>query len=77
MRLTILALTAVLAGCANITPEQMFEAVKIRDDQCGRAQIQGNMDVGGTMGFFGTTVAVNIEKEKRTYVDAAGNTVDC
>ena len=68
---------ALLTGCGTLTPEQMFEAVKIRDDQCGTATIQGNMDVGGTMGFFGTTVVVNINKEKRTYKDAAGNVVDC
>ena len=66
-----------VTGCGTLTPEAMFEAVKIRDDQCGTAQIKGNMDVGGTLGFFGTTVVVDINKEKRTYVDASGNVKDC
>lgn len=70
-------LVLLLSGCGTLTPEQAFEAVKIRDDQCGKAHIQGNMDVGGTMGFFGTTVVVNIEKEKKTYLDAAGTKQDC
>ena len=77
MKAATLALTLLLTGCGTLTPEQMFEAVKIRDDQCGTAQIKGNMDVGGTLGFFGTTVVVDINKEKRTYVDAAGAVQNC
>lgn len=77
MKTLFLSILVLLTGCGTLTPEQMFEAVKIRDDQCGTAIIKGNMDVGGTMGFFGTTVVVDIVKEKKTYVDAGGATQNC
>ena len=77
MRYALIVLTMALAGCGTVTPQDMFEAVKIRDGQCGTASIIGNMDIGGTMGFFGTTVVVNIEKEQKTYKDSSDTLQDC
>lgn len=77
MRLFILATLITLAGCESLTPNDIIDAVQLGPDECGTAQIKGNMEVGGTLGFFGTTVVVDIDKEKQTFLDPAGNVQVC
>lgn len=76
MKYTLIALTIALTGCSNIETKEVLDAVQLGPDECGRASITGDLSVGSNP-IISTTVHVNIDKEKRTYTDSAGNVQSC
>lgn len=81
MKVRIFATVILLAltGCASTgaTVNDILEATRIQDDQCGTAKISGNVKVGGRFGIFGTDIHVDIEKEKPVYTDSQGSEMKC
>jgi hypothetical protein len=66
----------MLTGCGSIPASEVLDAIQLGPDECGSASITGNITVGGNP-IASTDVHVNINKEKKTYVDAAGNPQEC
>ncbi len=67
-----------MTGCSNVDTKSVLDAVQLGPDECGTAELRGNLDVSsGPMGIFTTTVVVNIDKEKPTYIDSAGAVQVC
>ena len=74
--LTAIILPFLMIGCSATTTTEVLEAIQLGKDECGFAELRGNLDVGGNP-FASTTVVVNINKQKAFYEDSAGNVQPC